>query len=32
LSAVKFGVQFYSISCEDGSLQNKEWVLTVKKG
>jgi hypothetical protein len=30
LRAVQFGVQFYSISCEDGALPNKEWVLTLK--
>jgi hypothetical protein len=30
LRAVQFGVQFYSISCEDGALQNKECVLNVK--
>lgn len=31
LREVQVGVQFYSIRCEFGALQNKEWVFTVNK-
>jgi hypothetical protein len=32
LREIQLGVQFYSIRCEFGALQDKEWVFTVNMG